>query len=135
MTPAFLRCVVDPAQDGLKRSTFLPHIQLVLLDETRQLLRRKLHELRRESCHLLEVPQDVEVSLVSQVGIPVAVRQLPDADAVLGAKLFLQEVAADQDDVSDAKALCSRQQIQHVVLRHRDGAGVGEVQNQLHYVW
>ena len=77
--------------------------------------------------HLGEVPLDVALGGGEQVHAAVQVCEGPDAEAVGGVELALQELAARVPDIRQLQQVGGGQQRLHVVLGHVHLAGVDVV--------
>lgn len=132
-TPSLVWLVGDPPEDGLKHCAFSSHIEVVILNDGRQLLHGELQDVLRDSDDPIKVLQDEEEDLVSQLRQVVEVHQPPDADAVPQAQLVLQEKAAPLNNPGDQELVCCCQNLQHVVLGHINILSVGVINDEAHH--
>ena len=77
--------------------------------------------------HLCEVPLDAALGGGEQVHAAVQVCEGPDAEAVGGVELALQELAARVPDIRQLQQVGGGQQRLHVILGHVHHAGVDVV--------
>lgn len=126
--------MVNPVEHGLKHCVFSFHIEVVVLNDSSQLLHRELQQLLWDANYLLKAVQDVEEDLVPQLRAVVEVHQPPDANAIPQAQLVLQEEAAGLNNPWDQELVCSCQNLHHITLCDGNRVGVGIIDDEVHHV-
>ncbi|KAL7404436.1 hypothetical protein ABVT39_014782 [Epinephelus coioides] len=84
--------------------------------------------------NLLKVFNDLAVGLALQVRVEADEGELKDDDEVLWAEPLSQEVAASLHNVQNVELIGCKQQLLHIVLRHRQTVSVCKLSDELHHV-
>ena len=132
MCLSFFRSVGDPVKDSLEHSSLLAHIEVVSFKDVTEFLHSEILKLFTGN-NLLKVIENKLVGLSLQLKAGEEC-ELPDADAVLWAELLPQEVAAGSYYVFYVELIGCYQQLLHIVLCHRERAGVCKLDDDLHHV-
>lgn len=119
--------------DGVEHNGLVTHRKLIAYNEASEFFQRYVQDLIGKR-HLFKVINDILVRGALQFRTGADVGELPDADAVLSAKVPLEEVPAHQDYiVHDELVGCKEQVLHHAFCYGRD-ARVCVLNDELHNV-